>query len=629
VGEPGVFWGEALFVSNNAMAVAIATWVARIGLAGREPWRRGLAVVAGIPIVAIGSTFALGSAGLLSAAWISCALIAVLLALVVRDTLRQRGASQMGERVDFPDDGGERFIQLVALAVLVGYGALLLAKPFLTSVWYSGDDLTYHGPAVARWFREGAVALPTFNYHAYYPFNAEILSLWFALPQGDDSLVGLTGLTWSVVAACAMTAIGLALGAGRVVALLAAALFLASPSVFAPASTFSAVDLAGAALVLAAVAFALPGGDAPTARSERRVDAAYAGLLSGMALGCKPSFAPVCLVLAVAFVGRRGTGEAVRERCGSVLAFGVCALATGGGWYLRNAVLTGNPLFPAEVGPFEGPLRADTLARSRLATQLFDAVGAAGRWRTVLDQHADWPHASFLAASIGYAAAVLHLLRSGRGRRSWTRREHGIALLMAVGFALLVAYPFMPFSGSNNEPTFTLRVARRFLLAPFGIGLVLFAAMWPRGFLGRCLFAACAAIGIATSVHAIDARGIPPLLGTAVLVALVFGRRPAGLDIDRIRSAHMAGLLAAALVGIALVSDAVGERKTAQRFDSTVPEPPIGAAWRVIDELPAGASLRPKLSARAAPRGRRWRAVDPAARTLAPTRWPGRCAAEP
>jgi len=125
------------------------------------------------------------------------------------------GPPSVAGRIDRDSRANEAVLWLVTLAACLGAITVVLAQPHLTGCWYSGDDLSYHGAAAASWLQGGPFYLPTENFHAYYPFNAELLALWFMLPTGTDSLAGLAGALWLVVIAVALATASLRLGATR------------------------------------------------------------------------------------------------------------------------------------------------------------------------------------------------------------------------------------------------------------------------------------------------------------------------------------------------------------------------------------------------------------------------------
>jgi len=81
------------------------------------------------------------------------------------------------------------------------------------------------------------------------------------------------------------------------------------------------------------------------------VDAAYAGLLAGLAVGTKVSMAPAAVILALWFLfPRQGSNLRLPGRAALVVVFTIGAALTGLFWYARNVVWTGNPLSPGARG---------------------------------------------------------------------------------------------------------------------------------------------------------------------------------------------------------------------------------------------------------------------------------------
>ncbi|MBM4043474.1 MAG: hypothetical protein FJ290_33735 [Planctomycetes bacterium] len=266
-------------------------------------------------------------------------------------------------------------------------------------------------------------------------------------------------------------------------------------------------------------------------------------------------------------------------RLASAGVFALAALATGGYWYVRNVALTGNPLFPAAAGPLAGPFGADEQWRTRLISWILKAPTDVKQWLFLAKAHVDWPTGLFVLAAAGYAGGIWRLLRRGAPEDSAAALRR---LLLAVGVLLLVLYPLTPFSGTNNNPVGELRIALRFLLAPFAIGLVLFSPL-VSGSLGRrafwfslglfaamcawpgaagALFAAAAAAGCLLAAEQVRIYGL--LRGVLALAFLAFvafwaaGRKP-GND--------------------ALWATAGGV------------EQPIGPAWQAVRKLPSGSRI--------------------------------------
>jgi hypothetical protein len=230
----------------------------------------------------------------------------------------------------------------VLVVVYVVLGAVASAAPIS-----SPDALLYHAADPARFVEAGQIVEVPSNSSSYEPFTVQMLVLdGFLLWNPVQGAYAPFLLALAAVAAVAGVAHRLA---GRRVALLAAALFFAQPlmlweatSTFVESGLACAVALAGWNLVH----FARHGGLAPLV---------LAGLFAGGAAGMKYLGLIAVLALSVAAVvvlWRRLT-------VGRVLAFAVPALLVAAPWYVKNAILTGNPFYPHLFGGLNASAAAD------------------------------------------------------------------------------------------------------------------------------------------------------------------------------------------------------------------------------------------------------------------------------
>ncbi len=182
------------------------------------------------------------------------------------------------------------------------------------------DELAYHLAVPWTWVKEGrAIELPLVS-HSYFPMGVESASLPLLAILGNVA-GGLSSHLLHLLVAVAATVVI----ARRTGNLLITAAIVATPALAITAG-WSLVDwpLAGLAIALAA---AIEEGDVPTA-----VAALGAGLLT------KYTFVPIAALLLVA--GFRKLTPAARWR---VVAIG---LTIGSVFFLRNLILTGNPVAP-------------------------------------------------------------------------------------------------------------------------------------------------------------------------------------------------------------------------------------------------------------------------------------------
>ena len=243
----------------------------------------------------------------------------------------------------------------LAAGLLCGLGALAFASTCLQGTSFCGDDLVYHATAPAKWYQEQKLSLAPHFFNAYYAMNAELFSLWFILPLGRDGMVWMAGAYWTFLFAVATFLLVRAQGQRPHVAAMCTALVLACPTVMGMACTFTACDLAAAALVLAATAMAMPSRD-PALGGDRLVDAAYAGLLSGLALGIKITMAPPALILLAVVAVLPPLAIPVRRRIVAVAIFAAALAFTGGYWYLQLGTV-GQSALSGHRGRVLRPLR--------------------------------------------------------------------------------------------------------------------------------------------------------------------------------------------------------------------------------------------------------------------------------
>ena len=319
-------------------------------------------------------------------------------------------------------------------------------------VW---DDYTYHMVYPALWLRDHTIVAATpaqaFTMQAWYPLSASVVATWFMVPFSGAraealAWVSLTGLLYAGIVGGGTGELCRRLGCRRWAWAVPVGLFATSHRTAIMAGGFSDADLAQAASLFGAFAFAIPRGDVEASR-DIRVDAWYAGLLTGLALGMKVSAAPQALVVLLVIALRARAlgahrGERMRAVVGVGLVFALCWAATGGYWYARNLIHTGNPVYPAAFLTWPGTTFPETT--------LLEYARRYGVRRTMADAlavYTNWPSLHAWLAIIGLVGLPAWYLAR---RRSLTRpqRYYGWATL-AVAAAVLVLLPAAPFSAGN------------------------------------------------------------------------------------------------------------------------------------------------------------------------------------
>ena len=255
----------------------------------------------------------------------------------------------------------------IDLALLI-MAALAIALVGLYDLWrlrwapagpHGFDDVSYHLSAVATWIRYGDLRMIRFSMGdpstPFYPILGEMAS-WVLIAPFHDSDVAArwTQVFFAVFSFLAVAAIARRLGLSRRSSALASIAYAGIYHVFPVLSVSAGNDQSTSFFTLAGLDAALA-----LARRPRPGTAVVTGAALGLLLATKyigVMFAPLILaVLAlVAWIERRRREPAerapARTLAGAALLLAATMAFTGGYTYLRNAVTTGNPIFPAPVG---------------------------------------------------------------------------------------------------------------------------------------------------------------------------------------------------------------------------------------------------------------------------------------
>lgn len=373
---------------------------------------------------------------------------------------------------------------LAALLVLYALTALVVTCAPISSA----DALYYHAAAPELYEQRHRIVETSWSWHSYQPFATEMLVLdGFLLWDSIQGAFAPLLLGLGSAGAVAVVAHRLA---GRAVALLATTVYVAQPfALWLLTSTF--VEPAAALAVALAVANLVW-----FARTRREGALVLAGLFVGALAGVK--YVAVGAAAVVAVFAALSVGRAVTLR--RALAFALPALAVALPWYVKNAILTGDPAYPLLRGWPNDEARA-------AAQDSFDNYGYGHSpldlvllpFRLLADAE-PFDRAEFISP-LFLLFAPLALL-AGRGRR-W------IALALAGVATYLVVW----FLGVQDSRYLLLAMPVLAVLA--GLGIV---ALVVRGRLGRLLGLAVAVSALATGA------------AISALYASRFGPVAAGLE---------------------------------------------------------------------------------------------------
>ena len=238
---------------------------------------------------------------------------------------------------------------VISLAMVL-VAALIYAIPsLLAAVKVVSDGPIYHLYFAARWWKAGrliVVAAPFGeNAATYFPANGDLWFTWLMATWGGDTLAKVGQAPFLLLAGAAAYGSARLLEAGRSASLIAACWFVTCTPLLLYSFEPNVDTIFVAGYLLAAYFFLR------YARADGGTPALVLGALAaGGALGTKAIgvvFVPPMLALAIAGLLIQPGSRRVKWLRVAIVA--IVPLATCGYWFLRDAWLTGNPLYPLDV----------------------------------------------------------------------------------------------------------------------------------------------------------------------------------------------------------------------------------------------------------------------------------------
>ncbi len=359
-----------------------------------------------------------------------------------------------------------------AVALVTWAASTILVGSLLVGVKVVSDGPIYHLFFAAKWWRSGRLILIAAPFGesgaTYFPANG---NLWFCslmTSWGGEQLAKVGQAPFFLLAGATAFALARRLGASREAAMIAATWFLALPPMLLFSFEPNVDTLFVSGYLLSCYFFYIY---TQSVRYSTRA-CILAGLAAGLAWGTKATgvvFIPPLLLIQVVVIalrrGSRGRARALRD----ALALAAAAVAPVAYWMVRDAILTGNPLYPLHVTLFGRVLLAGWYDRAVMSTSPYYA--ALSDWRSVIDM--------VLVAVDGRFMPVWVIALAG-GWAVATRRKPvdgwvwGVSALALVNFAIyLFAIPY--------------RTQQRFMLQAFGLAVVPLARLFDRVPGGRAI----------------------------------------------------------------------------------------------------------------------------------------------
>ncbi len=241
-------------------------------------------------------------------------------------------------------------VLLLFFSIIVGFGLVKICVN-LVNPPFGWDCLNYHFVFPVEWLKHGNFFIPSYigddPSPPYYPVNGSLYFLWLMLPLKNVFLADLGQAPFFLLAFLSLYGIARKIGLGKGYAFYTAALFILTPNIFRQIE-IAYVDVMLAALFFSSINFLL----LLYKTFSLPVFICFA-VSFGLFLGVKASavvygiFPLLCFALIV--LGKRREPRYALRVIAYVCLFVAMVVALGGFSYLRNFLLTGNPLFPADI----------------------------------------------------------------------------------------------------------------------------------------------------------------------------------------------------------------------------------------------------------------------------------------
>lgn len=279
------------------------------------------------------------------------------------------------------------------------------------------DAFVYHLSFPASWVKAGSIFPVTVPFGdqagTYFPANAELIYLRILVSLKQDFATNALQFVFLIGCAVAVYRLAVTCGARVPEAVSAAAGIFFMPIMFHQAAA-SEVDIIFAFFFISALYFTFRWEESPN-RPKTFFTFLSIGLLAGTKTISLLFIAIIILPICLFFF--------IRKKAWGALIWGVIvAILTGSFWYIRNWILTGNPIFPLSVSVAGFEVFHGAYTRWTMLQSVFHTNNPAEWLRALAD---GWGLCFAVACGIAVPAAL-----------AWPNRNFKIKLVAASALAV-------------------------------------------------------------------------------------------------------------------------------------------------------------------------------------------------
>ena len=244
------------------------------------------------------------------------------------------------------------FIKIIIL-IMVFLFIFWLVRLALVPIW-DYDSLAFHMPFVANMIQTQSVNDVYFSALSgaigYYPLNIEVILTSFTLFLGSDNFLNSLNLVFALCLFFVCYLTFRELNASKKISAFATLAFLSLPVVVRQIGTLK-IDIFFMFMFASLILFLIR-----YAKNKNISDLILFSLSGGMFLGSRylaiPYLVLPLIFMAILIVGNfKKNGK---KTISHLMLSGFLVLLLGGYWYIRNFIITGNPIFPTAILGFPG-----------------------------------------------------------------------------------------------------------------------------------------------------------------------------------------------------------------------------------------------------------------------------------
>lgn len=577
---------QLFFVVNNVLALLLSSIIAFRTFKNRPLELTFLGIGVLFPTIILLTILGLGVFNILYNYSVTLVLLLLLLPVLAKPIFRLRLHFLLLRQHIRP-------FLLITLLLLVGIlGGYIAGRHVFKGTQFGFDDFSYHATAAGQWVKNHSIWSGPFNYHYHNPMNAEVLSLWWMLPFEQDGFAFLTGVYWLFLTSLSLFILCGRLGISLWIRFVIPVAAFTSNVVFSQASsTFSGVDLAGSAMVLASLAF-LSFHDTENQKSDLSVNI-FSGFACGFAAGCKVSFATIAFLLVFWVFLSHPKERSLTNRLKDSILFCLAVLFTGFFWYGKNIYLTGNPVFPGQLGPLAGPLTSDIQHSTKIIGLLTGSGFSPQLLGNLFRRHLHWPVSMGILSLAGYLGSGVWLVLGKHTNKSTVR---SLLLLLPAGIVMFLTYINMPFSGRFNSPDSPILLSLRFIIGPFLIGILLYSVLMNLPGKMKWVFTTLFFVSVAAALYEVGFLFTYAVTITLLVLAVAVKIANPPRFFAQKTLVYVVLLFSGALCGLGMTFPYQQKRTDSNVFQYKNRQISNGLSWKQLEKFPSGttfASLGP------------------------------------